>query len=90
MFVKITKLVAGMMRTVGKACFARETWPNPFALTSMSAIQQTLNFLEQNFADTMLLVQIPLEALLAHVMQVMKTLLHGKVVLTRMNVLLVE
>ncbi len=88
--VEIIKLVAGMMKTVGQDCIAREMLRNLFALTLMNVIQQMHNFLEQNFVEKILCVQIPLEALLAHVIQVMKTLLHGKVVLTRMNVLLVE
>jgi hypothetical protein len=89
-FVEIIKLVAGRMRTVGQACIAREMLHNHFALTSMSVIPQTQKCLEQNFVDKILYVQTPLAASLAHVMQVMKTLLPGKVVLTRMNVLLAE
>jgi hypothetical protein len=89
-FVGTTKLVAGMMRTAVQDCIVKEMWRNPIARTSMSVTQQTDYFLGQNIVDRILFVQIPLEVLPAHAMQVMKTLRPGMAVWTRTNVLKAE
>jgi hypothetical protein len=44
-YVVITKLGAGMMKTAAQAFIVREMLPNLFVVTSMSVIKRTANFL---------------------------------------------